>query len=176
MVNRQTELPRYSRMGPVSEIASPANDYNLNIPRYIDSSESEDLHDLDAHLNCGIPEQDVDAMQTYWAIFPSLRDELFQSNGRPGYLEPGTEGAQVKATILAHPEFKVYADRVSAIIGHWYEVHDPMLKGLDMGAKPKEIIHVLSEDLLKQFSDLPLINQYDVYQRRMGYWSEGIES
>ena len=41
--NRQTELPRYSRMVPVAEIASPANDYNLNIPRYIDSSEPEDL-------------------------------------------------------------------------------------------------------------------------------------
>ena len=49
--NKQTELPRYARMVPVAEIASPANDYNLNIPRYIDSSESEDLHDLNAHLN-----------------------------------------------------------------------------------------------------------------------------
>ena len=55
--NKQTELPRSSRMVPVAEIASPANDYNLNIPRYIDSSEPEDLHDLDAHLNGGIPDR-----------------------------------------------------------------------------------------------------------------------
>ena len=48
--NKQIELSRYSRMVPVAEIASPANDYNLNIPRYIDSSDPEDLHDLDAHL------------------------------------------------------------------------------------------------------------------------------
>jgi type I restriction enzyme M protein len=59
--NHQIELPRYSRMVPVAEIASPANDYNLNIPRYIDSSEPEDLHDLDAHLNGGIPNRDIDA-------------------------------------------------------------------------------------------------------------------
>jgi len=61
----QRELPRYSRMVPISEIASEANDYNLNIPRYIDSSEPEDLHDLDAHLNGGIPKRDVDALQVY---------------------------------------------------------------------------------------------------------------
>ena len=53
--NRQLELPRYSRMVPVSEIASPTNEYNLNLPRYIDSSEPEDLHDLDAHLNGAFP-------------------------------------------------------------------------------------------------------------------------
>ncbi|HRD26302.1 MAG TPA: type I restriction-modification system subunit M, partial [Methanoculleus sp.] len=85
--NNQIEVPRYSRMVPVSEIASPANDYNLNIPRYIDSSEPEDLHDLDAHLNGGIPVRDVDALQPYWSVFPTLRDALFRSNGRPGYLE-----------------------------------------------------------------------------------------
>ena len=60
--NKQTELPRYSRMVPVAEIASPANDYNLNIPRYIDSSELEDPQDLDAHLNGGIPNRDLDAL------------------------------------------------------------------------------------------------------------------
>jgi type I restriction enzyme M protein len=52
---RQIEVPRYSRLVPLSEIAGPTNDYNLNIPRYIDSGEPEDLHDLDAHLNGGIP-------------------------------------------------------------------------------------------------------------------------
>ena len=60
--NKQTEVTGYSRMVPVSEIANPANDYNLNIPRYIDASEPEDLHDLDAHLNGGIPDSDIDAL------------------------------------------------------------------------------------------------------------------
>jgi type I restriction enzyme M protein len=82
--NRQVEVPRYSRMVPVSEIVSPANDYNLNIPRFIDSSELEDLHDLDAHLRGGIPHHDIDALQNYWKVFPSLRVELFGSGNRPG--------------------------------------------------------------------------------------------
>src|SRR5207245_3758228 len=51
--NKQIELPKYSRMVSVAEIA--ANDYNLNIPRYIDSTEAEDLHDIEAHLLGGIP-------------------------------------------------------------------------------------------------------------------------
>jgi type I restriction enzyme M protein len=85
---RQLEQPRFSRMVPVSEIASPANDYNLNIPRYIDSSEPEDLHDLDAHLRGGIPNRDVDAMENYWKVFPSLRVELFEAGDRQGTAAP----------------------------------------------------------------------------------------
>ena len=53
--NAQTELPRYSRMVPLDEITDPSNDYNLNIPRYIDASEPEDLHDLGAHLQRRYP-------------------------------------------------------------------------------------------------------------------------
>ena len=70
---RQIELPRYSRMVPVAEIASPANDYNLNLPRYIDSSEPEDLQDIDAHLNGGIPDRDIDALERTGTVFPALR-------------------------------------------------------------------------------------------------------
>ncbi len=55
--NRQLEIPKYSRMVPNSEIADPKNDYNLNIPRYIDSQEEEDLQDIEAHLKGGIPKQ-----------------------------------------------------------------------------------------------------------------------
>ena len=72
--NANAELPRYSRMVPISEIEDPANDCNLNIPRYIDASEPEDLHDLDAHLNGGIPDTDIDALDDYWQVFPTLRD------------------------------------------------------------------------------------------------------
>ena len=59
--NRQIEVP-------LSEIADPANDYNLNISRYVDSSEPEDLHDLDAHLNGGIPNRDLDALGACWEV------------------------------------------------------------------------------------------------------------
>ena len=116
MFNRQRELPRYSR----AWFRSPRSPtrltiFNLNIPRYIKSSEPEDLHDLDAHLNGGIPDRDIDALGDYWTIFPSLRNALFEGNGRAGYSETRVETQQLKAAVLGHGEFESYADRVSAI-------------------------------------------------------------
>ena len=67
----------YSRTVSVEEIRSYANDYNLNIPRYIDSTDPEDIHDLEAHLLGGIPNFDIDSLEMYWNQFPSLRAQLF---------------------------------------------------------------------------------------------------
>ena len=155
-------------MVPVSEIAN--NDYNLNIPRYIDSSEPEDLHDLDAHLRGGIPDRDLGVLESYWKVFPSLRADLFESNGRAGYSQARVESRQVKATILKHPEFGAYSKTVTGTFQSWRQVHEPMLKALKEGVKPKAVIAGLSEDLLVKF-ELPLLNKYDVYQRLMDYWA-----
>src|SRR5205823_1466495 len=73
---RQLEIPRYSRLVSVAEISNTRNDYNLNLPRYIDSSELEDLQNIDAHLRGGIPERDIDLLQSYWDVIPSVRAVL----------------------------------------------------------------------------------------------------
>ena len=170
--NAHAELPRYSRMVPISEIEDPANDCNLNIPRYIDASEPEDLHDLDAHLNGGIPDTDIDALDDYWQVFPTLRDTLFKTNGRPGYSDPLMEIQQVKAAILTHSEFMAYQRQVTAVFQTWREAHQPLLFDSNVGTVPRKIIETLSEDLLNRFTDLPLLDQYDAYQRLMDYWDE----
>ena len=173
--NRQTELPRYSRLVPTTEIASPANDHNLNIPRYIDSSEPEDQHDLAAHLRGGIPDCDLNALSAYWDVFPSLRGTLFVGNGRAGYSECRVEIGHVQAAILGHGEFRLYEARVAAILHDWCKAHEPTLKELDTDANPREIIRTLAEDLLTRFADLPLLDSYDVYQRLMDYWDETMQ-
>jgi len=170
--NRQMELPRYSRMVPVSEIADPGNDYNLNLPRYIDSSEPEDLHDLDAHLRGGIPDRDIDALDAYWKVFPTLRQTLFRSNGRDGYSEARVGTQQVRATILAHREFVAFGARAGEVFEGWRRAHMPSLKAMERDASPRDLIHALSEDLLLRFSGLPLLDRYDVFQRLMDYWAE----
>ena len=170
--NKQTEVPRYARMVPLAELASPANDYNLNIPRYIDSTESEDLHDLDAHLNGGIPDRDIDGLGSYWTVFPTLRQTLFESDGRAGYSEPRIETQQVKAAILGHGEFESYRQRVAAICDSWRKNARPLLRDIDSSTLPKSVVGSLSEDLLARFADLPLLKRYDVYQRLMDYWDE----
>ena len=170
--NRQIELPRYSRMVPTAEIASTANDYNLNIPRYVDSSEPEDLHDLDAHLHGGIPDLDIDALDAYWDVFPSLRQALFVGNGRGGYSECRVEIVHVQEAILEHEEFKSYETRFKTILDDWCKAHEPTLKELGAETNPKDIIRDLAEDLLTRFADVPLLDPYDVYQCLMDYWDE----
>ena len=159
-------------MVPVAEIANPDNEYNLNIPRYIDSSESEDLHDLDAHLNGGIPDRDLDALGVYWTVFPSLRRTLFKGNGRAGYSEARVEASKVKTVILGHEEFTAYEQRVAVIFDAWRQTHGPLLRGLDVNALPRTIIHTLSESLRAHFADVPLLDPYALYQRLMDYWDE----
>jgi type I restriction enzyme M protein len=173
--NRQAELPRYSRMVPISEIADSKNDYNLNLPRYIDTTEPEDLQDIDAHLNGGIPNRDLDALNAYWTVFPSLRITLFRDNGRAGYSDPKVETNQVKATLLASTEFVSFSERTKDLIDDWCQKHLPALKGLKINDLPRQIIDSLSEDLLKRFEGKPLLNRYDIYQRLMDYWAETMQ-
>ena len=173
--NAQTELPRYSRMVPVSKIADPANDYNLNIPRYIDSSEPEDLHDLNAHLNGGIPDRDIGALDDYWEVFPTLRDALFKGNGRPGYSDPLVEAHEVRTTILTYSEFQSYQQRVNTIFEGWRAAHEEFMSGIGSDTVPRKVIRTLSADLLNRFAGLPLLDQYDVYQQLMDYWDETMQ-
>ncbi len=173
--NRQLEVPKYSRMVPLAEISDPRNDYNLNIPRYIDNSEEEDLQDISAHLLGGIPNRDIENLNAYWDVFPGLREQLFASNGRAGYSEMNVEASQVKPTIFAHPEFTVFNQTITAVFKKWMKTNKPLLAGLKVGSHPKDVIHALSEDLLNAFAKAPLLDKYDVYQSLMTYWSETMQ-
>jgi type I restriction enzyme M protein len=159
-------------MVPLDEIASESNGFNLNLPRYIDSSEPEDLHDLDAHLNGGIPNRDIDALGAFWEVFPTLRSTLFRANGRKGYSDPRVEGSAVKAAILEHEEFQAFAAQAKAIVEAWRAAHDALLRGLDADTLPRQVIQTLSEDLLARHEALPLVDAYDIYQRLMEFWEE----
>ena len=173
--NGQIELPRYSRMVPFSEISDPKNDYNLNIPRYIDSSEPEDLQDIAAHLRGGIPNHDIDDLTRYWDVFPTLKDDLFEDDARPGYSELRVAAGEIKSTILAHPGFVAYTQTVNAVFAQWRAKHRPRLTGLAVDDRPQSLIEALSEDLLQAFAPLPLIDRYDVYQHLMAYWAETMQ-
>jgi len=170
--NKQIEIAKYSRLVPVAEISSPANEYNLNIPRYIDSSEAEDIHDIAAHLKGGIPTRDIDALGDYWLVFPSLRATLFAESGRAGYHNPKVAAAEVKPTIFHHPEFTAYADTVRTGFTAWKAAQTKLLKALALGSNPKATIDNISEELLTRFSSVPLLDKYNVYQQLMNYWAD----
>jgi type I restriction enzyme M protein len=106
---RQADVPRYARMVPLDEIADPKNDFNLNLPRYIDSSEPEDLQDIDGHLRGGIPERDLDALGAYWQVLPGVRAALFEaSRAAPGYARLKLPLPEVKPAIFGHAEFTAF--------------------------------------------------------------------
>ena len=171
--NKQTELAKYSRMVSVAEIE--ANDYNLNIPRYIDSTEPEDLQDIEAHLLGGIPNYDIDALDLYWQVFPSLKRQLFAAGMRVGYSQLNVDVAHIKPTIFTHPEFVAYTQAVTALFAQWQTSNTPSLRSLGVGSHPKQLIEVLSEDLLRIFTAARLIDKYDVYQHLMSYWADTMQ-
>jgi type I restriction enzyme M protein len=171
----QLEIKKYSRMVPLSEIADSKNDYNLNIPRYINSQEPEDIQDIEAHLLGGIPNRDVDALQDYWTVCPSLKGELFCESKRAGYSELKIGQGEVRNAIYTHHEFAAYREEVDALFNQWRKRNTPILKGLEIGAKPKELIHQISEDILRTFVGVRLIDKYDLYQHLMSYWTETMQ-
>ena len=172
---RQADTPRYARMVPLAEIADPKNDFNLNLPRYIDSSEPEDLQDIDGHLRGGIPERDLDAFAADWQILPGVRAALFESAGRPGYAQLKLPLTEVKSTVLGHPEFIAFNQKVNALFGKWRQAITPRITGFGQDDHPKALIETVSEELLAAFQAAPLLDPYDVYQHLMDYWAETMQ-
>ena len=150
------------------------NEFNLNLPRYIDSQTPEDRQDIAGHLQGGIPASDVDALERYWAVFPELRHSLFKEN-RPGYLDLCVEKSAIKTAIHDHREFVSFIAEMNAHFAEWRDTNAVTLKALKAGCHPREIIAQLSESLLAHYADKPLIDPYDVYQQLMDFWSETMQ-
>jgi type I restriction enzyme M protein len=170
--NRRLEVPKYSRM--VSRAEIEANEFNLNLPRYIDSRQPEDLQDIEGHLRGGIPTADVDALQRYWVVCPKLRRVLFKAN-RPGYLDLAVEKSAIKPTIYEHPEFAAFIASMNAHFAAWRQKSARTLRQLKAGCHPKQVIAALAEDLLAHYTGKPLIDNYDVYQHLMDYWAQTMQ-
>ncbi len=171
--NKQIETAKYARLVPLAEIA--ANDFNLNLPRYIDSSDAEDLQDIAAHLNGGIPHYDIDGLAAYWRVFPAVRRELFIDGDRAAYSLLKVDAAHIKTAIFAHPEFTTFNQQVTQLFADWKASNKPLLTGIKLGDRPKNLIDALSENLLEKFRTVPLIDAYDVYQHLLDYWSETMQ-
>jgi type I restriction enzyme M protein len=169
---RQTESPRYSRMVAVAEISNPKNDFNLNLARYIDSTEPEDLQDIDGHLRGGIPDRDIDALERYWQVIPSVRAALFKKADRSRYSQLNVAASDIKAAIFGHSEFTAFNESITRLFAKWKADNTPLLKGLGQGAKPKAFIEMLAEDMLATFKQARLLDPYDLYQLLMDYWAE----
>jgi type I restriction enzyme M protein len=172
---RQADVTRYARMVPLDEIAGPKNEFNLNLPRYIDSTEPEDLQDIDGHLRGGVPDRDLEALAEYWTVLPTVRAALFKSAGRPGYSVLKLAVADVKPAILGHAEFIAFNEFVTKLFAKWKKAAVPKLKGFAKDGHPKALIENIAEELLASFKTAPLLDAYDVYQHLMDYWGSTMQ-
>jgi type I restriction enzyme M protein len=166
----QLEMPKYSRFISNKEIKK--NEYNLNIPRYINTQEQEDMQDIEAHLKGGIPNDDIDLFAKYWEVCPGLNKKLFKAGKRKGYSELVAPIEDVKKLILSDDEFVVFKKGVLDVFGKWRQATAKPLQDLNNKIHPKELIQDISSQLLCSCAGLKLVDKYDIYQHLMAYWFE----
>lgn len=171
--NAQIEIPGYSRMVQIKEIES--NEYNLNIPRYIDSQEKEDIQDIEAHLLGGIPNADIDDLERFWQVFPNLKNALFKDSSREGYSELNIEKEKIRTCIFEHKEFVAFRKQMDSTFLEWKATAVEKLKALEKDHQPKKVIAPLAKSLLIKYSDKPLVDKYDIYQHLLSFWNETMQ-
>lgn len=170
--NNQIEIEKYSRIIPISEIEDPKNDYNLNIPRYIDSQEEEDIQDIEAHLLGGIPNRDLDNLEDYWKVYSTLKSSLFKPSKRANYSDLVIPKEEIKNTIFNHPEFTAFGKKMDSVFNKWKNQTTEYTKSLSKGLHPKQVIHEISENLLEHYEGKQLTDKYAMFQHLMDYWAE----
>lgn len=167
---KQLEVPKYSRFVSYEEIAK--NEYNLNIPRYIDSQTEEDRQDIAGHLQGGIPDSDLQSLAMYWQVCPQLKSALFEPL-RLHYSQLVVDYAQLKETIYNHPQFKSFRASMADIFNNWQWMWMNELSVLDKDSfQPKALLAELAETLLTHYQDKPLVDAYGIYQSLLDYWGE----
>jgi type I restriction enzyme M protein len=161
----RVSVPHYSRLVPKTEIQE--NDYNLNIPRYVDSSEQAESWDLYAAMFGGIPQSELNDLAAFWQAFPSLRSGLFADNGTP-YVTPKVK--DFANAIREHDEVKKFSEEFSAAFVDFAPWLGRMLldRMLNLNIQGQEAL--ISEELFARLAPLPLFDRYHAYQILDDHW------
>ncbi|MBC3901438.1 type I restriction-modification system subunit M [Acetobacterium malicum] len=166
VINRQTS-PKFSQVVSRAEIRQ--NDYNLNIPRYVDSSENAESWDLYASMFGGIPEKELDDLHAFWVAFPGLRVDLFAEISSE-YVK--IKVVDVKHTIREHADVQGFINGFNAAFGGFDGVlrHELLFQMATVNISREETI--LSEDIFKRLAAVPLIDPYHAYQLLDDQWTK----
>ena len=159
---------KFSRLVPYAEIEK--NGFNLNIPRYIDSSLPVDMQDIQAHISGGIPESDIDQLSKYWLAFPTLRKSLLEIGTRSGYLDFLVDTAEINMLIHLNSDVDTFKKDVIKEFEVWRRVALKSLEGIGKDTRPKIFVKDISEKILDCFKPTNLVDEYSIYQGFMQYW------
>ena len=159
-------VPGFSRTVSRDEIRE--NGYNLNIPRYVDSSEAPEQYDIYATMNGGIPNSDIATMQPYWEVLPSLHQQLFKSEGDIPYSRLAVE--DVAASVKENTDVKAFtAQMVSAFADFEDELHRRLITNV-MNVNEMKEQDEITDDIFRRLKDIPLIDRYAAYQALSDNW------
>lgn len=166
VMNRES-IDKFSRLVSREEIRS--NDYNLNIPRYVDSSEPAETWDLYASMFGGIPMTEIDGLEEYWKAFPTLKSALFTNSDIP-YVELATE--DIKNTIKNHVDIKTFKKAFKDVFAdfHLY-LKDEWIEKMEHVEISKSE-NVISENIFKRLDQVSLIDKYEAYQILDDEWGK----
>lgn len=164
-VIQRKALAKYSKVVSRDEIRK--NDYNLNIPRYVDSSVEEESFDIYATMFGGIPKSEMSLLDVYWEVFPTLNTALFK-DATSAYTELKTDN--VKQTIMEHKEIKAFLHHFHASFSDF----EAFLKSefleqlMSLNISKEELL--LSDDIFKRLESMPIIDKYEAYQILFDHW------
>jgi len=165
VVTARRDVDKFSRVVSRDEIRR--NDYNLNIPRYVDSSEPAESWDLYSSMFGGIPEAELAELQPYWSAFPGLKENLFRSLN-DSYCTLMVE--EPKATVLTHPAVQAFLEKYEAAFSTQPQfLHRELLDHMDTLNRVGEET-VLSQDIFDRLRAIPLIDPYEAYQLLDNEW------
>lgn len=157
-VTGRLDIDKYSRKISREEIRQ--NDYNLNIPRYVDSSEEAETWDLYASMYGGIPETELSRMQDYWQNFPSLKGELFDTDRNYANLKT----SDIRQTIMENEDVKDFISRYRSVFADFgRELEEKLIDQAETVSAVKEKDQITG-GLFRRFSDIPLVDKYAAYE------------
>jgi len=166
---QQLQIDKFSRLVPYKEIEK--NEYNLNLPRYINTQIEDEIQSINAHLNGGIPVSDIDKFNNYWQVFPTMRQSLFEPL-RKNFEQLKVEQQKINVTINDQREYKKYFMDLMKVFFNWFEKCQPQLASVYESNNPKALINDISARLLFIYKNEALVDNYSIYQLLMDYWNE----
>ncbi|WP_120988935.1 type I restriction-modification system subunit M [Helicobacter pylori] len=170
--NAYKEIPYYSKMVSLEEIS--ANDYNLNIPRYI-AAKQESEKDLFALINSPsyLPKNEIEAYAPYFQAFKELKNTLFKKSDKEGYYALKTECENIKELIIQSSEYQTFHASVLSAFDRLdlFETFND----LEPGFNPKTLIESVCSRVLKEFEKVEILDKYGVYQLFKDYYNEVLQ-
>ena len=167
VVTKRESVQKFSKVVSRDEIRK--NEYNLNIPRYVDSSEAAESWDIYASMFGGLPLSEIDELKDYWFAFPELKTALFE-NTSSAYCNLRVEN--IKKAIKEHPDVcsfeKKYRDAFSGFDEYLYDELIEKMKSLNVSRAEA----TLSADIFERLKDIPLVDKYEAYQLLDDDWTK----